>query len=73
MSLAKMFGITDAQVKKMVSLGVIPCSVSNKEKIYDVYKIELSSGIPKTEAITNTADKLKICERTVYSAIEFFE
>lgn len=64
-------GRVDAgSLKTLYEKGFISYNVFMYSRIYDTYMTYIDMRIERMQAVTNTAEKFKVSERTVYRAIK---
>lgn len=72
MSLADKYKIPEASLKKMISDGILPCSIVKADEIVCFYNQQISSGIPKPEAMKNTSEQYDIALSYTYRLVNKF-
>lgn len=72
MTLAEKYGLDEETIKKMIRDGIIPCSVSKHEQVYNLYLKGMSTGLPRPQAVANAAEEFNLSERMVYLIIKKF-
>ena len=70
MSLAKKYGLSDAQIKAMYLGGDLPCSVFKREQIMACFNRYMENGLQKSKAIQNTSDDMGVSLQYVYYVIK---
>ena len=73
MSLADKYGIPEDKIKLLIKDGWISCSVAKSEEVIYTYKQNLIKGLSNPDAVSNTADSVKLSDRQVYRIIHKFE
>lgn len=73
MSLSKKYGIPENIVKQLYDDGWLVSKANPHQYIYNYYREALSTGISKTEAIFQAAERARVKERTVYNVLKEFE
>lgn len=68
--LAKKYGLSEDQVRRLINDGQFGCALKNYEEVINEYKTSLSKGLPPTQAVANAAHVGKISERWVYKILE---
>jgi len=73
MSLSDKYGIPEEKIKMLIKDGWLSCSLPKYEEVIYTYKQNLSKGLSNPDAISNTADSVKLSDRQVYRIIHKFE
>ena len=73
MSLADKYGIPEEKIKMLIKDGWISCTVTKYEEVIYTYKRNISNGLQNADAISATADSVKLSDRQVYRIIHKFE
>ena len=73
MTLSEKYGIPENKIKELYKDKLLVNWAFDYETIYNYYKQFRAEGLSKPDAITATHEKSKVCERTVYNVVKFFE
>lgn len=73
MSLADKYKIPKDVVKQMYYDGWISASAIRYDEIAATYKRQIAEGRSKSEALHNTSEICRVCERVVYRALKKFD
>lgn len=69
MSLAKKYGLTEAQIKAMYLGGDLPCGSFKRYEILACYNKMIEQGQKKSKAVQNTSDEIGCSIQYVYQVI----
>lgn len=73
MSLSKKYGVPDVTIKAMVKDGVISCTWSGREAIYECFKKNITIMPNRTQAAKQTAADMNCSITHVWESVLPFE
>jgi hypothetical protein len=73
MSLSKKYDIPEDKIKALIKDGWIVCTATRYEEIFKEYNLNISKGVPSTQAVHNASVKCCVNERWVWKVIKKFD